>query len=104
MGTGMRTFSGTIISSNEIRLENSLIIKHDIKKTFKLGSKVLISFDMCKNRVRHIWSREEITPHDTEPEPEPGPTNRSFDPEEDDEHNRLITILESMEGLSQTEL
>jgi hypothetical protein len=99
----MKTFFGTITSCDEIRLENGLTIKHNTDG-FKLGSKVLISFDMCKNRVRKIWRKEEITPNDTEHEPEPETPNYRSDPELDDECNRLITILESMEMLSQTEL
>lgn len=94
MGTNiMRTFFGTILSHNEIRLENSLTIKHNTKG-FTLGSKVLISFDMCKNRIKKIWCKEKITSNSTETWNEPEPLDYIPDPELDDEYNRLITILE----------
>lgn len=97
----MRTFSGTIVGCNSIRLENSLILKHNTEG-FTLGSKVLISFDLCKNHVRHIWLVEGIT-SEPEPETEEETPNRSFDSESDDEHNRFIVILERIKGLSRTE-
>lgn len=103
MGACMKTFFGTITSCDKIRLENGLTLKHNTDG-FKLGSKVLISFDMSKNLVRKIWRKGEIKPDDIKHKPKKEEPNCEFDPKLNDEHYKLITILEHTKGLSQTEL